>query len=335
MRLSEIGGESGFLQRLHQTYGNAGESIVVGLGDDAAVLEPPAGRQLVVTSDMLIERIHFRREWSDPYSIGWKAAASNLSDLAAMGAKPMYAFLSLGFGRDESVENLDRMFDGFSDCLNRYGARIAGGDTNGCEDALIVSVTLIGSVEPGHAILRSGGRPGDALLVTGTLGDAAAGLALLTEYGLTHAEKIFKPLVSAHRRPQPRVVAAQAAARTGKVHAAMDISDGLGADLPKLCASSNVGARVDPDLLPITDPVRSAGRLLDVDPRFFAVSGGDDYELLLAVGHADVDTVLAAIKGTGTPVTAIGELTKSGVKLMTETGPEDLPPDIGWDHFSK
>ncbi len=335
MRLSEIGGETGWIERLRETHaGVVGDGLAVSLGDDAALLDAEPGRQFVVTTDMLVEGIHFRHEWSDPYSIGWKAAAANLSDIAAMGADPSFAFLSLAFPPRETVEGMERLLDGFTDCLNRYGARLAGGDTNAAPVHLIVSVTLMGRVPAGRALLRHGARVGDALLVTGTLGDAAAGLALLGEHGLARAEKKGRDLVLAHRRPMPRVIAGRAARETGKVHAAMDISDGMAADLPKLCAASGVGARVDIAHLPVSDALRQAAKDMGRDPLDFALDGGEDYELLLAVPPQDAKSVQAAIEDTGMACVVVGEVIKSGLRLLTPDGERDLPARGGWDHFA-
>lgn len=337
MRIQEIGGERGLLERLRATHaGSPGSGLVIGIGDDAAVLSLDQSQQLIVTTDMLVERVHFRRDWSDPYSLGWKAAAVNLSDIAAMGATPTFAFVSIAFTSRETVENLDRLYDGFVDCLNRYGARLAGGDTNGSPDILVVSVTQLGFVSPDRALTRSGARVGDMLLVTGTLGDSAAGLALLNEYGLARAEKIDKDLVNAHRRPQPRIVAGRAGADTGKIHAAMDISDGLGADLAKLCSASGVGARLDCGALPISGATRHAASLLGRDVIDLVIDGGEDYELLLVVAPSDVAAVTVAIEAVGTPVTPIGEIIKSGVRFVAPNGIDELSfSNRGWDHFSK
>jgi thiamine-monophosphate kinase len=337
LRLSEIGGEFGFIERLRQTYAaTASDGLVVSIGDDAAVLNPPPDRQIVVTTDMLVEQVHFRRDWSDAYSIGWKAAAANLSDIAAMGADPTFAFISIAFTAEETVENLDRLYDGFSDCLNRYGARLAGGDTNVSPENRVISVTLLGSVPAGEALTRTGARIGDALLVTGTLGSAALGLALLNEHGYPRAEKISQPMVAAHRRPQPRVVAGRAAAQTRKVRAAMDISDGLLGDVKKLTAASGVGARIDSACLPISDEMRAAAEILGVDPIDLALEGGEDYELLLSVAQADVDLVKPAIEETGIAVTVVGEVIKAGLRVIAPNGTDELETKSrGWDHFAQ
>jgi thiamine-monophosphate kinase len=336
MRIQEIGGEFGWINRVRETYAGAqGEGLALSLGDDAAVLDAPSDRQLVVTTDMLVERVHFRRDWSDFYSIGWKAAAVNLSDIAAMGATPTFAFVAVGLTPNETVEGLDRMYDGFSDCLNRYRARIAGGDTNASPDGLILSVTLLGTAVPGQVMTRTGARLGDKLLVTGTLGSSALALALLTELGVSRAERVNKDLLMVHRRPQPRVFAGQAAAATGKVRAAMDISDGLLGDLKKFCAASNVGARIETAALPVADEMRYASDLIRKDYRQVALEGGEDYELLFAVPPADVDAVRAAVEETGTPVTVIGEIVKTGLHVIAPDGQGELPAEgEGWDHFA-
>ena len=337
MNIKDIGGEDGFIERVRETHAGAvGDGLVLGIGDDAAVIETPAGSQMVVTTDMLVEHVHFRREWSDPYSIGWKSAAVNLSDIAAMGAEPTFAFLSIAFNETETVETLERIYDGFSDCLNRYGARLAGGDTNSTPDGMVISVTLLGSVKTGQAFTRAGARPGDILLVTGALGDSAAGLALLQEYGTPRAEKVDKGLLNLHRRPQPRVMASRVLVETGHVRAAMDLSDGLLRDLHKLCAASQVGARIDTAHLPISDAARSAAKMLSKDPVLLALQGGEDYELLLVVAPEHVDAVIEAVTAAGTPLVAIGEIQKSGRRIVAPNGVDDLDPgEGGWDHFAQ
>ena len=335
MRLSDIGGEFGFIDRIRETYAGAkGDDLALPIGDDAAVMDIPAGRQVVVTTDMLIEDIHFRRDWSDAYSIGWKAAAVNLSDLAAMGADATFAFIGLALSPQDTVESLDRLYDGLSDCLNRYGARLAGGDTNATPDRLVVSITQMGTVPAGQALTRSGAKVGDILLVTGTLGQSAGGLALLSHYGPAKAEKVGKELVHCHRRPQPRIVAARAARETGKVHAAMDISDGLVGDVQKLCTASGVGARIDAGALPLSPELLASAANLGTSAVDLALGGGEDFELLLAVAPAHVKAVCAAVAASGTTLTPVGEIVRTGLRIVASDG-SDLPTEgRGWDHFA-
>ena len=335
MQLSDIGGEFGLIDRLRATYAGAkADGLAVPMGDDAAVLEVPSDRQVVVTTDLLIEGRHFRREWSDFYSIGWKAAAVNLSDIAAMGADPTYAFVSLALPQDETVEAVERLYDGFCDCLNRYGARLAGGDTNAASNGLVINVTLLGTVPRGQALTRSGAKTGDILLVTGTLGDSAAGLSLLSQFGAAKAEKAAPELVQAHRRPQPRIVAARALRETGLVHAAMDISDGLAGDAQKLCAASGIGARIDAATLPLSQALKVSAGELGQTPWETALRGGEDFELLLTTAPVNVAALQVAVAATGTTLTPIGEIIRTGFHVVGPDGKELPTVPSGWDHFS-
>ena len=335
MRLSDIGGEFGFIDHIRATFaGTRTDGLAVPIGDDAAVLDVPPERQIVVTTDSLVEGVHFRRDWSDPYSVGWKAAAVNLSDIAAMGADPTFAFISLALPTDETVEWLERLYDGLCDCLNRYDVRLAGGDTNSAAGGLVIGVTQLGTVPHGQALTRSGAKVGDILLVTGTLGDSAAGLALLSQCGAVKAEKINKGVVQSHRRPQPRVVAGRAARETGFVHAAMDISDGLAGDVPKLCAASGVGARVDAAALPLSEALKAAAQELGQSPLDLALDGGECCELLLAVAPGDVVAVQAAVAATGTTLTPVGEVLRAGLHILGPDGAELPTARRGWDHFA-
>jgi len=336
MRLSDIGGEFGFIDHIRATFAaTKADGLAVPLGDDAAVLDVPPDRQVVVTTDGLVEGVHFRRDWSDPYSIGWKAAAVNLSDIAAMGADPTFAFVSLALPTDETLEWLERLYDGLCDCLNRYGARLAGGDTNSTSGGLVITVTQLGTVPRGQALTRSGAKVGDVLLVTGTLGDSGAGLALLSQCGAAQAEKINKEVVQSHRRPQPRVVAALAARETGHIHAAMDISDGLAGDLPKLClASGGIGARINAGALPLSEALKAAAGQLDQSPFDLALDGGECCELLLVVAPGDVEAVQAAVAATGTVLTPIGEVVRAGFHILGSDGTELPTERRGWDHFA-
>jgi len=335
MRLSDIGGEFGFIDHIRATFAGAkSDGLIVPIGDDAAVLDIPQDRQIVITTDALIEGVHFRRDWSDPYSIGWKAAAVNLSDVAAMGADPNFTFVSLALPAEETVEWLERLYDGLCDCLNRYGSRLAGGDTNAGGAGAVISVTQMGTVPRGKALTRAGAKIGDVLLVSGTLGDAAAGLALLTQCGVVSAEKISHGAVQAHRRPQPRIVAGRAARETGLVHAAMDVSDGLAGDVPKLCAAAGLGAKINAVALPLSEPVQAAAKELDQAVLDLALDGGEDFGLLLAVAPGNVEAVRAAVAATGTVLTPIGEVVRAGFHLLDADGVELPTRPRGWDHFA-
>jgi thiamine-monophosphate kinase len=317
--------------------------IRLGIGDDCALLRPRAGEELAVTTDLSIAGRHFRLEWHPPEVVGWRTLARGLSDLAAMGARPVAAFLSLGIppdlterpdsdrrgsGRHGSKGSwLDRFLQGLFDLAERYRVPLAGGDLAEAPVAL-ADIVLIGAVPRGKALLRSGARPGDLVYVTGALGGAAAGLKMLAELagpectGPMPDER--QDALSAQLRPKPRIQAGLSLRRRGLATAAIDISDGLSTDLAHLCEESGVSATIQADRLPIT-----AKASLDQ-----ALHGGEDYELLFT---ARPDTrVPRSIAGVA--VTQIGEIraTEHGKPaLMIANGDIVEPLEArGWEHFS-
>jgi thiamine-monophosphate kinase len=329
VRISDIGGENAVIKLIADKYAaRAGGDLVLGIGDDAALLR--GGQSLlVVTTDLLVENTHFRMDINEPYLLGWKSAAVNISDIAAMGGVPSYAFVSIGLP-DVGVSVVEDIYRGLSDCCSAYGCAIAGGDTVGSACGIVINVTVLGQVEPDLAARRSAAKPGDVILVTNTLGDSRAGLELLLKRGLPRSREVSPYLVERHLKPKPRVSEARAAVRTGKVHAMMDLSDGLSMDLIRLCAASGVGARVYLDSLPASDDLARVALSLDADPKLLAASGGEDYELLLTCAKSDADTVIAALGAA----TVIGEIIDGdAVRLVHSTGDETAMPK-SWQHFS-
>jgi len=335
MRLSEVG-EFGLIRHLARIIGGRGgdaSGVAVGVGDDAAVFEPPAGRVLVATADMLVEEIHFRRDWLSSRALGWKALAVNLSDIAAMGAEPHFALVCIAVDPPTTVEYVEGLYAGMQEIALRFGTRIAGGDTVRSRDGLVLSVTVAGSVEPECLATRAGARPGDVLVVTGTLGDSAAGCAALLA-GPRAADAVPPAVLEVHRLPQPRIAEARAAVLTGGVTAMLDISDGLAGDLRHICEESGVGAEVIAARVPISDACRKAAAVLRRDPLDLALTGGEDYELLLAVAPDRVDAVRAAITGaTGTMTSVIGQITPSRCLLELPDGTFAGLPGEGFQHF--
>jgi len=298
--------------------------VLLGIGDDAALLQPPPNRALVVTMDTLNAGVHFPADTSAT-DIGWKALAVNLSDLAAMGAEPVWCTLSLSLPEADTTW-LDGFLDGFLALAQAHGVALVGGDTT--RGPLSISVTAHGVVEPGTALRREGARAGDDIWVTGTLGDAAA--------ALDHWQRGI-PCPAALRtrldRPAPRVAAGRALA--GFAHAAIDLSDGLAADLAHLCRASAVAATVWLPLLP-TSP-EFATLQVDTQTRWrWQVSGGDDYELCFTASPACRDALQTRLKNTGVLITRIGRMIESAaheVRLVTETGTRWHPPHPGFVHF--
>ncbi|MBA3413759.1 MAG: thiamine-phosphate kinase, partial [Chloroflexia bacterium] len=233
----------------------AGPDLRIGIGDDAAVWAPSAGEAVVVTTDSLVEGIHFRLDWTDWFSLGHKALAVNLSDLAAMGAAPRLATVSLGLRGDEALEDLRSLYRGLGALAARTGTRIAGGDIVRSPHGRVLHVTALGETIRGRVLRRDGAQPGDLVIVSGTLGAAAAGMALLAGES-DRAAATADLLVAAHLRPEPRLALGRTLAEVGAT-AAMDLSDGLFGDLPKILAASAVSAWIELRLLPVAAAVRA------------------------------------------------------------------------------
>jgi len=330
--------EAGELSLIRQIRSRAsaisGARLTLGIGDDCALLRPRAGEELAVTTDLSIAGRHFRLDWHAPESVGHRALARGLSDLAAMGARPVAAFLSLGLPRELIVAAgrkpawVQGFLNGLLALAEAHQTPLAGGDLAESPLAL-ADIVLTGAVPRGRELLRSGARPGDLLYVTGALGGAAAGLAKLAELagdeeaGPPRIPKKLEDLLAPHLYPQPRIAQGLWLQRNRRASAALDLSDGLSTDLAHLCEESGVGAEVDAGALPV-----SSGATLDQ-----ALHGGEDYELLFtAPAGKRMPRAIA-----GVPVTAIGRIVAARrnrplVTLVIAKGSEPLTPQ-GWEHF--
>jgi thiamine-monophosphate kinase len=335
------GGEIDLLREIRRRAGKGvrGGGLRLGIGDDCALLRPRDGEEFAVTTDLSIAGRHFRLDWHPPESVGHRTLARGLSDLAAMGARPVAAFLSLGVPRELTVAEdgetkswVDRFQNGFFSLAEEHKTPLAGGDL--AESPVVVAdIVLVGAVPRGTALLRAGARPGDQLYVTGRLGGAAAGLAKLPELGgiaSTDAGKRaeipdeLRESLSPHLYPHPRIQQGLVLRRTRLATAAIDLSDGLSTDLAHLCDESGVGAIIQTSGFPV-----AAGASLDQ-----ALHGGEDYELLFtARPRVRMPRAIA-----GMPVTRIGEIIERSAghpAVMAATGSivEPLDPR-GWEHFS-
>ncbi len=319
-------------QRAAQSFPDkrmAAMGVRLGIGDDCALLRPRAGEELAVTTDLSIEGRHFRLGWHPPESVGHRTLARGLSDLAAMGARPVAAFLSLGLPRELTVTSssgkawVERFLDGLLALAALHGVPLAGGDLAESPVA-IADIVLTGAVPKGKALLRSGAHPGDRIYVTGSLGGAAAELAALGVAPDLFAAKTAATAASPHLYPQPRLAQGLWLRKRGLASAAMDLSDGLSTDLAHLCQASGVAAEVEGAALPL-GPAASLQQ---------ALHGGEDYELLFtAPPSARIPRSIA-----GVAITAIGWIRdkESGdpdVILHAASGPQPLLPQ-GWEHFS-
>jgi len=324
------GGELALLRTIRRrTAGAASSRLRLGIGDDCALLRPKPGEELAVTTDLSIEGRHFRLDWHPAQSVGHRALARGLSDLAAMGARPVAAFLSLGLPRELTIPGrknqawVDRFLDGLLALAAEHRVPLAGGDL--AESPLAVAdIVLTGAVPQGTALLRSGARPGDRIYVTGSLGGAAAELAALAKSPKLFAKATAPRPTSPHLYPQPRIAQGLWLRKRGRASAAMDLSDGLSTDLDHLCEESGVAAEVDASRLPI-----GAGATLAM-----ALTGGEDYELLFtAPASAKLPRRIGEIA-----VTAIGRIVPANarrprVSLWLDGKLQPLQPQ-GWEHFS-
>ena len=332
-------GERGLIERVRRRPAAAGArrpEVLLDIGDDCAAVVWP-GDVLLLTTDTLVEDVHFRRRTATPRDIGAKALAVNLSDIAAMGGEPRYALVALALPPAWPVPELDELYAGLDAVAARHGTQVVGGDTCATRDRLVLTITLVGGVA-GRPVSRRGARPGDVLLVTGRLGAAAAGLAALEDPagapGVPPAD--LTAVVEAHRRPTPRVAEGRLAHGSGAATAMIDLSDGLATDLGHLCRESGVGATVRLATLPVDAATRRVAQALGADALAWALRGGEDYELLLAVDPAAAAALAGRITAaTGTPVTAIGEVRPEaeGLAFLDAEGrPRPVRP--GFDHFA-
>jgi thiamine-monophosphate kinase len=318
--------------------------VALGIGDDAAVIEPERNRLEVITTDVLVEGVHFDRAFCDPASIGYKALAVNLSDLAAMGASPRAAVLSLGLPGSLPFADLEAMLGGLLDLAAAHKVVLVGGNVARSPGPVFVDLTLTGTVKRRRVLTRGGGRPGDDLYVTGSLGAAAAGLAFLRRQSAHGAyddrvrtseavvSSAVREAVDRFLRPQPRVRFGVIAGRTRAANACMDLSDGLADAVRQLATASGTGAIIEASALPIHPGAAEVLGPESNDPVRAALSGGEDYELLLAVSRRSTRRFLAVQRLTGIPATKIGVLTPARDLVLRYDGHDDPLPG-GFEHF--
>src|SRR4051812_23555180 len=307
--------------------------VVVGIGDDAAVLEPPRNRLDVVTTDAAVEGVHFDRRFMDAGAVGHRVLAANLSDLAAMGAEPRTALLSLMLPDALPLAELDALLDAFLALAARTGTHLVGGNVTRSPGPLVVDVMVSGTAKRRKVLTRSGGRAGDDLYVSGSVGGAAAGLAWLQQAGGdTPSSPGVADAVARFLRPEPRLRLGLLAGRSRAASAAMDLSDGLADAVRQVAEASGTGARLDAAALPVHPAVAAVAG--DAEAALgTALAGGEDYELLLAVPPRAGRRFAAAVRLARLPVTRIGALTpvQAGLVLATEAGDRQIPE--GFEHF--
>ncbi len=330
--LGEIG-EFGLIDRLDRAF--PAPPGVVGIGDDCAVLPGPGGVARLVTTDMLVEDIHFLRDRIPPGDLGYKSLAVNLSDIAAMGGTPAEAYLSLALPRDTELAWLDAFFDGMLELAGAQSVSLLGGDTTRSPGPIIVNVVVIGEVLEASVRRRSSGRPGDLLCVTGLLGESAAGLRALLDRPDPDPDPDLEALVRCHHRPRPHLAEGRWLARQPGVRAMMDVSDGIDSDIRRILERSRCGAVVELDHLPLSDRLRRVCARRGWDPVESACTGGEDYCLLVSVAPDAWPQVRVGFEQAfGRPLHAIGMLDQDAGRLryLSKGKPVSLRAG-GYDHF--
>ncbi len=318
VKLSSLG-EFALLERIKQKLAHQDADVVVGPGDDAAAFRTDGNTLALLTTDMLVENVHFSRKVLSLAQIGEKAISVNLSDIAAMGGTGRFAVVSLAVPAKISVEQVEELVDGMEKAAARYGLAIVGGDTVTSLSGLVINVSLTGEVEPERLLLRSGARPGDALIVTGHLGRAEA-----------------HRLNGRYCSVQPRAEEARKISDKGCVHAMIDISDGLASDLKRICEASKTGADLELASLPISDDTRSLAQAARRDALELALTGGEDFELLFTISAGDEQGFMRSMKTSlDIPLTRIGTMTGAAgeVMLVSEDGTRKPLVQNGYEHF--
>lgn len=283
MKLEEIG-EFGLIERFKPLFSGFSEGYdkPLGIGDDCAVI-PAGAEDFLFTTDMLMDGIHFILSEVDGFMLGWKSLAVSVSDVAAMGGSGVGSFLSIAIPDGLDVEFIDEFMRGYKSCSDKFGIPLLGGDTTRSASGLAINVGVLGKCAHGAAVLRSGARVGDAVCVTGCLGDSAAGLKLVLNHKASSvSDDAGRYLLDRHYLPMPRVDEGSFLADSG-VHSMMDISDGVASDLRHIMKSSSVGAEIDLDLVPLSDELKQYSSVMEYDPVSLALTGGEDYELLFTM----------------------------------------------------
>lgn len=334
MLLREIG-EFGFIDRIAGMVRADDPRVVLGIGDDAALLDLGGPELVAVTTDAMLQDRHFRLDWLSPIEIGWRAASGALSDLAAMGAAPAALFCSVGLPPQWPVEGAEDLLKGIARATEAVGAVLAGGDVIASENVL-VDIMALGQVPRGQQLTRDGATAGQFLAVTGVLGAPAAAVELMEAEGPDAlADGDYETICRRFAHPEPRVKAGRALAASGLVSAAIDISDGLVQDAGHIAERSGVRAVIEAARVPIADGCAAIAERIDANAIHWALAGGEEFELLIALDEANVEAVaeLPAVAAVG--LTVVGRLEAgAGAVAMDADGRRIELPRGGWDHFA-
>lgn len=337
--------EFDLIRTLHRRHGRRSPSVIQGIGDDAAVITSPAGQWSLLTTDLLTEGVHFDLRTATMSDIGFRAAAANLSDIAAMGGTPQHLLVALAIPRTGTRQHVLQLYRGIMAACRPHRVGLIGGDTSTSSSGWFLSLALIGRVPPRKALFRSGARIGDFLYVTGTIGDALAGLRLLNEpspgtkrdpWAATLSMKHRQFLIERHLRPTARIAEGQWLSTHRLATSAMDISDGLSGDLRHICEESHVGADIDLGALPLSPACRAYATSRKLDPVNLALAGGEDYELLFTVAPRQRPRLERTAIEHGFSLTCIGEIhpRRFGIQAVSPLGRRHRLINTSYEHFT-
>ncbi|HEY3423176.1 MAG TPA: thiamine-phosphate kinase [Negativicutes bacterium] len=330
MELNQIG-EFGLIDLIKEDTIYTPGSVIIGIGDDAAVLLPKPQQLQLLTTDMLVENVHFNLSTTTPSQLGYKAIAVSLSDIAAMGGTPRHAVISIALTRQLPVDFMINLYQGMKEICQEFGVNIVGGDTVSSPHSLVINVAVLGEVEPAKLQRRSGAQLGQLVAVTNTLGNSGAGLDLLSK-GDWEEYDFAWPLVSDHLTPRPQVKCGQILAAMGTA-SMNDISDGLASEVNEIAVASKVGMRIYAANIPLSLELQAAAGILGKKALDYALYGGEDYQLLFTVDSGKFSELAAA--NAGIKLTVIGEVVDSteGVILVDEDGQRSVLQPKGYNHF--
>jgi len=333
MNLKEIG-EFGFIKKISRGCLIRPERIIKAIGDDAAAFTTDPDKVALITTDLLVERIHFLRKSISGYDLGYKSLAVNLSDIAAMGGTACEAFVSIAVPPDCSLSYLEDLYDGMKELAARFDVNILGGDTTTSKTDLIINVVVYGSVAREQMLCRDAARPGDLIFSTGYLGDSRAGLHLLLNNIPATTDQLHN-LLQVHVRPEPHLREGRFLARQPAVGAAIDTSDGLSSDLGHIVEESGVGATLYYESIPVSEDLKAFCGQFKFDPVEYALSGGEDYTLLCTIAPAEAERIAGEFQAVfNRRLFRIGEITtQKKMQLIYPDGSSGPIAPTGWDHF--
>jgi thiamine-monophosphate kinase len=333
VNLKEIG-EFGFIKRISRGCLIRPQNVIKAIGDDAAAFIPAPDQVILVTTDLLVERIHFLRNTTSGFNLGYKALSINLSDIAAMGGIAREAFISIAIPENCPIDFLEDLYKGLKTLAAEFDVNLLGGDTTRSKVDLIINISVVGSAIEKEILYRNTARHGDIICSTGYLGDSRAGLHLIIN-GIKADSNELKALRDAHLLPKPYLQEGRFLASQGGVHAVIDVSDGLSSDIGHIAKESNVGIRLYSEKIPVSNNLEKFCAWFEFDPVEYALAGGEDYTLLCTISPDKVDYIAADyLKRFRNPLYQIGEINDSGeMKLVLKNGQVRSFVPSGWDHF--